>query len=271
MCDDSTLKRRILYMPKNERLVYLDAEATPEFWDARWEAEGKPPALNQRHEVVRVTGKYLPSGARVLEGGCGRAEKVQAMADAGFSPIGVDFAEDTVRQAHMYYPGIDIRVGDVRDLDFPDEYFDGYWSFGVIEHFWSGYDDILAEAARVLRPDGLLFLTAPWFSPYRKNKARRNAYRTLDQTDEVQDFYQFALGRDEVCNSLRKHGLHPEHWRGRASEISMRDDMTKCRRQIDWLLGSRGSIAKRVLRRLVTKSLNRYCGHSFLVIARRTS
>ena len=34
----------------------------------------------------------------------------------------------------------------------------GYWSLGVIEHFWTGYDDILSEMYRVLTPGGLLVL-----------------------------------------------------------------------------------------------------------------
>ena len=49
----------------------------------------------------------------------------------------------------------------------------------------------------------------------------------------------------------------------------MKEDMTVCRAQVEWLLGSKGSLAKRVLRRIVTACLNPYCGHSFLAVARR--
>ncbi len=263
--------RQVLYCSKGDRLVYLDQKATPEFWDARWVAEGTPPPPSSRREIIDVTGKYLPRGARVLEGGCGRADKVKALHDAGFDAVGVDFAADTVQRAKATYPDIDVRAGDVRSLEFPDGHFDGYWSFGVIEHFWTGYDAILAEAARVLRPNGLLFLTAPWFSPYRKWKADRKGYPAIDSLSptEPESFYQFALTRREVSAQLQKHGFGLEHWRGRASAISMLDDMTALRRQIDWLLGSRGSIAKRILRRLITQGMNAYCGHSFLAVSRR--
>ena len=33
--------RRVVYWRQADRLVYLDEKATPEFWDRRWQAEGK--------------------------------------------------------------------------------------------------------------------------------------------------------------------------------------------------------------------------------------
>jgi SAM-dependent methyltransferase len=261
--------RRVEYWPRAERLVYLDEKATPEFWDSHWRAEGMPPTISPRDDVITVTARYLPLGARVLEGGCGRANKVKALADAGFSAVGIDFAEGSVNQARVNYPGLDIQVGDVRSLQFAESSFDGYWSIGVIEHFWSGYDEILSEAARVLRPSGYLFLTAPWLSPYRRRKAKANGYPRSDFRSEPPAFYQFALGRKEVAAALVSHGFKLLLWRGRVPEISMKEDMTAFKTQRDWLLGTRGSIAKRVLRRAVVLSLDNWCGHSFLAVARR--
>ena len=112
--------RQIVYWPNAKRLVYLEGKATPQFWDHRWQAEGKPGPVNLKDEVVTVTEKYLPRGARLLEGGCGRANKLKAISAAGYPATGVDFAQDTVRQARLHYPDLDIRQGDVRSLDFPD-------------------------------------------------------------------------------------------------------------------------------------------------------
>ena len=263
--------RRVVYWQKADRLIYFDEKATPQFWDSHWQAEGKPPAISTRDDVVVVSGKYLARGSRILEGGCGRANKVKAMVDAGFCAIGLDFAPDAVKQARLHYPDLDIRQGDVRSLEFPDGSLDGYWSIGVIEHFWDGYASIIAEDARVLKPNGFLFLTAPWLSPYRKYKVRAGGYPRADFSSEPDGFYQFALGRKEVSSELVRHGFRMLRWRGRMSEISMRDDMTHFQRQTRWLLGSRGSLVKRVARWVIFTALNRYCGHSFLVVARRTA
>lgn len=261
--------RRAVYWPAAGRLVYLDKKATPEFWEHRWQAEGKPGPVDPRDEVITVTSRYLPRGARLLEGGCGRANKVRAMASAGFRVTGVDFAEDAVQQAQLNYPDLDIRQGDVRSLEFPDGHFDGYWSIGVIEHFWEGYGAILAEAARLVRPGGMLFLTAPWLSPYRMRKATNNGYPVVEFQNEPDSFYQFALGRPEVAAQIGLHGFELLQWQGVASEISMREDMETFERPIHWLFDSRGSIFKRILRRAVSAAMNPYCGHSFLAVARR--
>jgi SAM-dependent methyltransferase len=259
--------RKVVYAPHLDRLVYLYEKATPEFWDAMWEKEGAASEVDP--VFARVTRQHLPPGSKVLEGGCGRADKVKALSDAGFQSVGVDFAERTVEQARRQYPGLDVRKGDVRALDFPDGSLDGYWSIGVIEHFWSGYDEILAESARVLRPGGILFLTAPWFSPYRYSKLRRGGYPAIPSGDEPEGFYQFALSREEVTRKLAQHGFDVRRWSGVACEISMMEDMTRFHGAFQWLFESRGNLAKRVLRRSLVEALNRYCGHSFMAIAQR--
>jgi SAM-dependent methyltransferase len=261
--------RQVVYWPNANRLIYLDESATPEFWDQHWQSEGKPSAVSPRDEVVTVTAKYLSPGSRILEGGCGRANKLKAMAVAGYRVTGVDFAKDSVMQAKVNYPDLDIRLGDVRSLDFPDGYFDGYWSLGVIEHFWEGYGPILAEAARVLRPNGFLFLTAPWLSPYRVRKVRRSEYPVVEFQKEPESFYQFALSRTEIVAQIARHQFEIVRWQGLASEVSMIEDMVAFKGLIRWLYGSRGSILKRVLRKAVSNALNPYCGHSFLAVAKR--
>ena len=47
--------RQVVHWPSAKRLVYLDKSATPEFWDDRWRAEGKPGPVTYRDEVVTVT------------------------------------------------------------------------------------------------------------------------------------------------------------------------------------------------------------------------
>lgn len=261
--------RQVSYWPSAQRLVYFDSKATPEFWDHRWHAAGKPGIVGIQDEVLTVTPKYLAKGARILEGGCGRGNKVEAMSAAGYRVIGVDFAEQSVKQARLNYPELDIRQADVRSMEFPDGFFDGYWSLGVIEHFWEGYGPILAEAARVLRPGGYLFLTAPWLSPYRLRKAAKGGYPIGNFETEPDAFYQFALNRAEVASQIAHYGFNLISWQGLASEISMKEDIDEFRRPIEWLFESRGSILKRALRKLLCSYLNRYCGHSFLAVARR--
>jgi len=54
-----------------------------------------------------------------------------------------------------------VKVGDIRKLNFPDGYFDAYYSGGVIEHFEDGIAPQLGEAHRVLKEGGYFFVTVP--------------------------------------------------------------------------------------------------------------
>jgi len=265
------MKRIVKYIPSSNRLVYFHSNATPEYWDNIWINEGPPAPIERNHDVLRLTRKYLPQGSKVLEAGCGRGDKVNAMALSGFNSFGIDFAPNTVNSAQIQFPNCKIQHGDVRNLEFENSSFDGYWSIGVIEHFWSGYEKILSEAHRVLRPGGYLFLSTPSFSPYRQYKARKGHYPVVDPPPilEPKDFYQFALGREEIESAIKRHGFEQKYWGGRAPEISMMEDMTGNRHIIDWLLGSRGGITKRITRRLVSLAFSNWCGHSFISVSRK--
>ena len=67
-----------------------------------------------------------------------------------------DSAEDVVKKINALVPELDIRQGDVFNLQEEDQSLDGYWSLGVIEHYFDGYDGISNEMKRVLKKDGVL-------------------------------------------------------------------------------------------------------------------
>ena len=97
----------------------------------------------------------------LLEGGCGDGRYVRYFTDLGIRTIGVDFAQTTVRKINELLPDLEVKIGDIRRLNFPDGYFDGYYSGGVIEHFEDGITPQLAEAQRVLKDGGYFFVTVP--------------------------------------------------------------------------------------------------------------
>lgn len=104
------------------------------------------------------------------------------------------------------FPYLDIRVGDVRDLQFPDDYFLGYWSLGVIEHFQEGHHDILKEMKRVLVNRGYLFLNFPYMSCLRKLKAKLGLYKQFTGGG-VESFYQYVLDGDTVIREFESNGF----------------------------------------------------------------
>ena len=169
---------KVFYDKENNRLVYIGKAATSEYWDEHWLSNKDLKQIVTRGSrfVVKITKKYLRKGSKILEGGCGIGDKVYTLQKAGYDAYGVDYAETTVKRVKELFPDLKIRVADVRRLPFEDGFFDGYWSLGVIEHFYEGYDEIALEMKRVLRKGGILFLTCPVMSPLRRLKAKMGLY-----------------------------------------------------------------------------------------------
>ena len=72
----------------------------------------------------------------------------------------VDLFSDEIERWRDFDPDLDLRVQDARQLDLPDESFDGCACVSVIEHIPAGGDlAAMEEMWRVLRPGGLLWLT----------------------------------------------------------------------------------------------------------------
>jgi len=204
---------RKIYMPDKKCLAFFKESADSKFWDSHWNTEEineKAIRLKTNRIFLPVVRKYLKSGMSVLEGGCGVGNIVNALVYNGFMATGIDFASKTVRMVNNIAPDLDIRIGDVRMLDFPDNTFDCYISGGVIEHFWEGYSDIIKEMARVVKNGGFLITTFPSMSTIRKRKAKAGLYATInfsDLSNERKNFYQFALNHQEVISDLENVGF----------------------------------------------------------------
>lgn len=199
------------YDQENRRLVYIEENATPEFWDRQWEDEKLKKSIlagAKERFVYPITHRYLKPGSKILEGGCGKGQFVYSLHARGYNATGIDFAPRVVEKAKSVVPELKLFVGDVRNLNLTDNSFDGYWSLGVIEHFPEGYEAIGREMHRVLKSGGYLFLTFPYMSPLRRLKALCGFYPKHDPTKfDREHFYQFALSSKSVLENFTHWGF----------------------------------------------------------------
>lgn len=159
--------------------------------------------------------RVVKRGSVMLEGGCGRGQYVAYYSARGATVIGLDFAREWLRAAHNEIPSLKLCAGDVGALPFPDHTFDVYYSGGVVEHFERGAERALAEARRVLKPDGVLLLSVPYFSPLRqaltafgRDTWRRVPAPTVDAAgDDRLRFYQYAYTVGEFSRMLSAAGF----------------------------------------------------------------
>jgi SAM-dependent methyltransferase len=260
------------YDEEHHRLIYVGQAATEQFWDEHWKIDDfrRSVTANPNSWVAKITKRYLPMGSRILEGGCGPAKHVYALQKRGYLTIGVDFAPKTVSLLNNAVPELDVRLGDVRDLPFEDNSFDGYWSLGVIEHFWDGYDTIAREMQRVLRKGGYLFLTFPAMTKIRNWKALRGAYAPWEALDqEPEGFYQFALCPDRTESFFSKFGFITEYHQGLDGIKGFKDEIPILRPQLQKLYDSPNFLA-RVSRNICnTAIMSKWCGHICLLVLRK--
>jgi 2-polyprenyl-3-methyl-5-hydroxy-6-metoxy-1,4-benzoquinol methylase len=114
---------------------------------------------------LKIIKSLLPAGERrsLLDIGCAYGPFLAAASEEGFSPAGIDPAEDAVRYVqqnlavpavHGFFPGSPLPV--------PAPY-DVITLWYVIEHF-SDCAAALAEIRNILRPGGILAFSTPSFS-----------------------------------------------------------------------------------------------------------
>lgn len=113
----------------------------------------------------------LCRGRRVLDAASGDGYGTAILARTAESAVGIDLAEEVVKEASVKYVASNLSyvAGDVLALPFADASFDCVVSFETIEHV-TDPRRFVAEIRRVLKPEGLLVLS----SPNRRAFDRRN-------------------------------------------------------------------------------------------------
>jgi SAM-dependent methyltransferase len=95
---------------------------------------------------------------RILEYGCGPAVVGQLAADDGWQVEAIDVGE-WIRQLQPKR-SFRLRVGTLREQDWPTGHFDAIYAQDVLEHVQRPMDE-LNELARILRPGGLMYVHVP--------------------------------------------------------------------------------------------------------------
>jgi ubiquinone/menaquinone biosynthesis C-methylase UbiE len=182
-------------------------------WTRIWETQGGPQGRAgriKRREEFKIMWPYvqkLPTGSRLLDGGCGMGDWVLWLTRAGYPTIGLDVSKVTIGKLKEMFPDMEFAVGDIRATGLPADSIDAYFSWGTFEHFEEGFGPVVTEAFRVVKPGGLLFVSTPFvnlrhaISATLKDKWRLPAQKTPTR------FYQWRLTRGELATILARHGF----------------------------------------------------------------
>ena len=265
-------------------LIFHETLIDDNYWDLHWQDlkcnKKFKFKFNPKSLVSRITKKFLePEDGRILEGGCGLGDKVYTLKMMNYDVIGVDNAKETINFIKRTFPQLNIIYGDLRKIDFPDHYFAGYWSLGVIEHFFEGYQEILLEMYRVIKPNGFLFLTFPYMSPFRKFKARSNLYKLFspefyDSNKKPSKFYQFILNENNVIKDFINIGFELKHFKPFDGIKGFKDEIFFLKFYIKRFLALCYNLEKpkfiRKIKRVIDKVLTEFSAHMMLLVFQKT-
>lgn len=183
-----------------EQTKYLDEALHV---DARHERVS-PPLLGSkiRNDMLR---KFLAprAGELVADLGCGSGRALLWNRDLGATTIGIDIAPFFSRDARGE---VDLMLGDLRKLPFAHHTFDKAWSLDVLEHLsLDALHGMLAEANRVLKPGGSLFI----YTHVRRNAPIAAGLRWINRLAkhlekwDLIDLRQERLRKSDHLNPLR--------------------------------------------------------------------
>lgn len=134
---------------------------------------------------------------RVLDLGCGLGRQAALFAQKGCIVTAMDASEAAVAHVKQLAQERQLPIrackGELHALPFADDAFDAVWAYQVISHTdMPGLRRALAEIRRVLRPEGMVYLTLC-------SKAAR-AYQQAKEADRVDDHVIYK--REETGDRL---------------------------------------------------------------------
>ncbi len=221
------------YLPVTDQEADLqEADFLEEYWTRHWDkvAERNPEELLHADEKFGLVESYLaglPAGARLLDGGCGLGQWTVHYTAKGFEVVGLDISRATVEALVKRFPQCRFVVGDLKETGFEDGHFDGYFTWGTFEHLETGLQPYFAEARRILKPGGLLFVSVP----FQNARHIRRDKKTLERWDESyrpgqgypgpMRFYQWRLTRPELFREFELGGFQCLEIRATDASVGM--------------------------------------------------
>jgi ubiquinone/menaquinone biosynthesis C-methylase UbiE len=181
--------------------------------------------------------KYLSPDSSVIEAGCGMGQWVIYLADKGYKIKGIDYSDETIAKLKKDFPQYDFEYGNILNFNIGDNTIDSVLSWGVVEHFEEGPLNALKETYRIMKKDGILFITVPCknylniiLSPLNILKdflIKNNIIRKiLSRKPFKKQFFQYEFHKNVFKKYLMESGFeiletHPvSQERGLANEIN---------------------------------------------------
>ena len=136
--------------------ILFESFSQQKLWDSMWTqrtTDQELDACNMHSPLRELLLSYLPPKGKILEAGCGFGKWVIYLHRHGYNIMGIDNNDLAVAKLKGFPEPLQVEMGDILDIHYPDNSFDAYISIGVIEHFEEGTEKVLSEANLILARD----------------------------------------------------------------------------------------------------------------------
>ena len=176
--------------------------------------------------LLPIFQRYLNKSQKILEAGCGLGKWVIYFSKRDYDIFGVDSYKVAIDVLRKYDKRLRVDVDFVEKLKIPDNSFDTYLSFGVVEHFEEGPQKALLEAFRILKKGGVAIIETPYDNYGRILK--RTVGRLLGHPKPSGYFYEYRYTAGELENFVKQAGF-------KILEVLPKDDFSPDRSIGLWL------------------------------------
>lgn len=166
-----------------------DAEHYNEYWRKRNFKIDYSEPLRMKTLMDKFT------GGRFLDAGCGLAPLCEMALEKSSEVWGTDISDELIKNLQTQFPNINYKVGDVRKMEFEDNYFDYLATAEVLEHM-ENPEDVLKEMVRVVKPGGMLAISVP----------------NDDNGGYAIDWHIWSFNREGFKQLLSKYGTASVEW-----------------------------------------------------------
>jgi len=126
-------------------------------------------------DYIQMVTHFLPRGKAFADLGCGTGQS-SSLLSKHYQITGVDISPLFLKEAQKKFPQIDFIKGNILQLPFRDNSFDGVGCFNVLEHI-PAPQKAAAEIIRITKKGGLIFICCPnllspkyFIDAFRQNK-----------------------------------------------------------------------------------------------------